>query len=114
MTTFAIALAGQLTAERVAKPGWWIPYAASGLVLLVTMCGTYYLCWALDRRDRHNGDSDDDAGGGGGGARRRDGPTPPRGAPDTDPEWWPEFERQFAHHVACCVAAGARATDPSA
>ena len=78
------------------------------------MCGTYYLCWALDRRDRHNGDSDDDAGGGAaelGGEMAR----PRRGVrPDTDPEWWPEFERQFAHHVACCVAAGARATDPSA
>jgi hypothetical protein len=106
MTTVAIVLAGGLTSERVAKPGAWITYVVAGLVLLGAMCATYYLCYVLDRRaqdGRDSGDGDDE---GGGGTHRGRGPTPPKDSPGTDPEWWPEFERQFAHHVGCRVHAG--------
>src|SRR4051812_45994385 len=45
-----------------------------------------------------DGGSDDGGGGGGGGTRRHPpGPSPGCGS---DPEWWPEFEREFAAHVA--------------
>jgi hypothetical protein len=103
--TFAIALAGNFTTERVAKPGSWLADVISGLVLLSAMCGTYYLCCVLDRRDQHGGDSSD-GDDGGGGTHRAGGPTPPQDSPDTDPEWWPEFEQQFAHHVGRRIDAG--------
>jgi hypothetical protein len=49
-----------------------------------------------DHRDGADGDSG--PGGGGRGPRREgpDGPQPSGG----DPEWWPEFERQFDEYVA--------------
>lgn len=97
--TVAIALTGNLTAEQAAKPGSWIAYAAAGLVLLGTICGTYYLCCVLDRRDQNRRDSAEGDGEGGGGAKRGGGRTPPKAPSGTDPEWWPEFERQFADHV---------------
>jgi len=42
---------------------------------------------------------DDSGGGGGGSGRDPDTPRPGGGAGD-DPEWWPDFERQFAEYVA--------------
>jgi hypothetical protein len=49
-----------------------------------------------DRRaTRRRGDDDDNDFRGGGGGR---GPDAPHG-PESDPEWWPEFERQFADYT---------------
>jgi hypothetical protein len=45
---------------------------------------------------RRRGDDDDTDFGGGGGRRGPKAPNDPEG----DPAWWPEFERQFAAHVA--------------
>jgi hypothetical protein len=56
--------------------------------------------------DGHDPGSD---GGGPGWRRRRR----PRKPPPHDPAWWPEFERQFAEHVAA-QAARARATSQRA
>jgi hypothetical protein len=76
----------------------WTADVISGLVVLVFACGPLYLWWILGRRQPGQGDSNDGDDGGGGGGRRRD-RTPPKGSPNTDPEWWPEFERDFAAHV---------------
>ena len=43
------------------------------------------------------GDDGDDGSDGGGPGRRRPAPGRPPSAP---PDWWPEFEREFADHVA--------------
>ena len=51
---------------------------------------------APTRPRRDEGDGDSGRGGGPGGPRRPRGDPP---EPDSDPAWWPEFERQFAAHV---------------
>jgi hypothetical protein len=108
MTSLAIALAGALAADRRAGSGSWLAYVVSVLVLLGAMCGTYYLCVVLDRRARDRGDSTEGDGEGGGGAKRGGGRVPPKPPSGTDPEWWPEFERQFADHVRCRIDPGAQ------
>jgi hypothetical protein len=106
MMSLAITLAGVLAADRRAGSGPWLAYVVSGLVLLGAMCGTYYVCVVLARRDGE--DSTEGDGEGGGGAKRRGGRVPPKPPFGTDPEWWPEFERQFEDHVRCRVDPGAQ------
>ena len=74
--------------------GWSTTFACVvGILLVVT--GFVIACIGRPH-GRRGGDADADSGsGGGGGSRRPDGPRPPGG----DPQWWPEFERQFAAHV---------------
>jgi hypothetical protein len=55
------------------------------------------LAVAVARRVRRD-DGEDEAGGEGGGGNDRL-PRPPD-APAGEPDWWPEFERAFAAHVA--------------
>jgi hypothetical protein len=50
-----------------------------------------YLAHHLDEPD-----DDDDREDGGGGGRR---PTPPGPRSSPEPDWWPEFERQFAAYM---------------
>ena len=79
--------------------------AALSIALLIT--AALSVCWSL-RRDRGGSDNDDDDGrDGGGGSGRRD-RTPPNRPPDTEPEWWPEFERQFAAYAARRLTSGKR------
>jgi hypothetical protein len=91
-----LASAAILGTRRAAGSDPWFAYVASILVVLVVVCGPVYLWWALGRWDKGGGDSGDDGGDGDGGSRVRGRRTPPKGPPDTDPAWWPEFERQFA------------------
>jgi hypothetical protein len=59
----------------------------------------FALCVIVDR-SRPVDDSD-----GGGGRDGGSGPPMPKGpAPGAQPDWWPEFERQFAAHVAAASA----------
>jgi len=53
------------------------------------------------RRGGSRGPDEEDGGDGGpGGWGRRRGPRPPRDLPPgCGPDWWPEFERQFAAYV---------------
>ena len=74
----------------------WIGYVASVLVLLGFIFGAPCL-WAWAIRGWQPGDDSDDGGNGGGGWPRR--PTPPTRPTDSDPPWWPEFERDFAAYV---------------
>lgn len=76
-----------------AAPGWeWIlcvglffAFVGAGISVMV------YLARHLDEPD-----DDDDRDNGGGGGRRPD-PPGPRSSPE--PDWWPEFERQFASYL---------------
>jgi hypothetical protein len=45
------------------------------------------------------GDHDDGEGGGGGGGRRGPRRPEPRPSLPDDPEWWPQFERDFAEYL---------------
>lgn len=65
------------------------------LVLAVASLDVW-LCVGMIRSLRSRGDDEDDDGGG-----RRRGPDRPRLGPTEDPEWWPEFEREFAEYAAC-------------
>jgi hypothetical protein len=73
--------------------GWWTTFACAVAILLV-VAGIVIVC--IGRPHGRGGEADADWGsGGGGGSRRPDGPRPAGG----DPQWWPEFEQQFAAHV---------------
>src|SRR5689334_5704542 len=85
-------------AGRAAGSTGWISYVASVVVLVGFVVGApCFWVWPV-RRWGLGGDGFDDGDGGGGGGQGR-GPTPPSRPPDTDPEWWPEFEHQFAVYV---------------
>src|SRR4051794_16900653 len=72
-------------------------------VLLIALAlGLLVVLLRLARREGESGPEDDgtgDDGGGGGGGTRRHPPSPSPGC-GSDPDWWPEFEREFAAHVA--------------
>jgi len=96
MTTVGIMFAAIGRAEGSAS---WIGVVACALILLAFMSGIICLAVCSVRGWKPPGDgSDDDDGGGGGGGGGVD-LTPPNRSPDADPEWWPEFERQFAAYV---------------
>ena len=56
-----------------------------------------HLSRILQRRERPD-DTDESDSGGGGGSRKDPRPKAPGGG--GEPAWWPEFERQFAEHLA--------------
>src|SRR3954454_17190518 len=60
-----------------------------GIVVVLVLFVTFVAWWA------RRGGSDDPGDGGGGGG----GGNPPEPGP-SGPSWWPEFEREFAEHVA--------------
>jgi len=96
MTTPEIMLAAS---GRTGQSVSWIGLVACAVILLAFMAGIIWLAaWSVRGSmvfGEGSGDGDDEAGGGGWGLD----PTPPNRSPDTDPEWWPEFERQFAAYV---------------
>lgn len=58
-----------------------------------------WLCFAVGRLVKPgDGSEGDDGEGGEGWGRRGPDPGSPR-PPSEDPEWWPEFEREFGDHV---------------
>jgi hypothetical protein len=76
----------------------WITCVASVIVLVGFIAGApWFGAWSVRRRKPGGGGSDEGYGGGGGGGGGA--PTPPNRPPDADPEWWPDFERQFAAYV---------------
>ncbi len=79
----------------------WAPTIVAIAMPLIALA----LLWL--RRGEGPDDSDDGGGGGGGGR----GPSAPRRPPPAGPVWWPEFERQFADHVAR-LAERRRSTTP--
>jgi hypothetical protein len=72
----------------------FVVLAACALVVLVLL----WLALVAIHAPRHDDDDGHWWGWGGGGSRRPD-PEGPR-SPNRDPDWWPEFEQQFAAYVA--------------
>jgi hypothetical protein len=96
----AFALTGNLGGEPAAgSAAPWVVYVTAGLIFLAIACEAIYIRWMIERGEKGRGNSSDDDGGGGGGIGRGQDLIPPKGSPGADPEWWPEFERQFAAQV---------------
>jgi hypothetical protein len=76
-------------------PAWTVALIA-GIVVLTLVGAAWLVIIAFRQRPQHEDDDDANPGfGGGGSGRPPDGPC----GPGSEPEWWPEFERQFAAHV---------------
>jgi hypothetical protein len=75
------------------------------LIVLIVMVGQ-------PPTDRRHGNGGDSGSGGGGRGPRGEGPDgpPPTGH---DPEWWPEFERQFAEYVTSTIRTSSQAATRS-
>jgi hypothetical protein len=94
-----------LYAAVVGTGGLMIPAAERQLPLPVCALGiAFALAFAglIDfiRPDQGHGPEDHNDDGGGGGWP----PPPPRGCAPRDPEWWPDFEREFWAHVSVGAA----------
>lgn len=88
--SFALAITGVMFAAPMSVPEWTRVVAVVAMV-----AGFYALIAALDSIGGAPGGGDDDHGHG------PDTPTGRDGGPGSlEPEWWPEFERQFAGYVA--------------
>lgn len=99
---FAVALG------VVAMDGETLSASTMALLVLGTAVGwvldATWLCFAVNRlaSPDHGGESDEGEGGGG---WHRPGPDPGRPSPPSeDPDWWPEFEREFRAHAAAYQA----------
>ena len=96
-TSFALlrAAGSTTTHHATAATSWESGLAVAVLVMLVLAGVTLAV---LRMPPYPGGDEDADSGPGRGGSGR----WPPAGPrqPEGEPEWWPEFERQFAAHVA--------------
>jgi hypothetical protein len=65
--------------------------------LVAIACAAFCIWRVIELREKGSGDSSDDDDWGG--TRRGQDLISPKGSPGADPEWWPEFERQFAEHI---------------
>ncbi len=91
----AVSLLSAIAPE--AHPSSPSPWSYAFVIGLSLAAGGVDL-WLFVRtiRSRHSGgDDEDDAGGGG-----LMGPSSPSPRPSEDPDWWPEFERQFGEYAS--------------
>src|SRR5947207_3124214 len=94
LLTFAQMVIGQGVAGRpVAATGPGLIGALISLLVFLA-AGIWVIVYVARHPDDPGGDGD---GGWGGGGGRYPPPHSPRTGPE--PDWWPEFERQFAEHV---------------
>jgi hypothetical protein len=76
------------------SPNWLaVTVVVTSCVLMFVIATTV---GRLRQPHRHRDDDDNDFRGGGGHGSGPDVPSGPQG----EPAWWPQFERQFAAHVA--------------
>ncbi len=101
IATFAFVCAWLITAafDAARAPAWTMYTGGAVIVASIVMLIASLHLWtqAGDGREsepEHRGDE------GGGGLRRHWPDAPQDGGGGSDPSWWPEFERQFASHVA--------------
>jgi hypothetical protein len=94
----AIAHAARSSSHGGAPANDWVAVILVSIASVVIIFAVATTVAGLRPRHQRHGDDDDhdfrDGGAGGG-----PGPGAPRG-PEGDQAWWPEFERQFAAHVA--------------
>jgi hypothetical protein len=96
--TAAVVSAALVHAAGAAGSSSWIACVAPVVLLVGFIFGApQFGAWLIPRWQRSDDDPDDGDGDGGGGHGAD--PTPPTHPPASDPEWWPEFEREFAAHV---------------
>jgi hypothetical protein len=96
--TIAIAHAGWSAGHGAAPVINWVAVMSVTIASVVMILGIATTAAGLRRPHQRHSD-DDDADFRGDGGPGGPGPDAPRG-PEGDPAWWPEFERQFAAHVA--------------
>ena len=88
--------AGSSPAHHAMAAASWETGLAVVIMVMLVLAG---VTLAVLRMPRYpGGDEDSDSGPGRGGPGRW--PPPGPRTPEGEPEWWPEFERQFAAHVA--------------
>ena len=108
--TRAPAWAAHYAHSASTTPTWVAAVEVVACVLFV-VCVVWLLAAGSGPAGLHDGEDDLESGaggGGGGGGGPSSGPDG-RDAPGGEPAWWPEFERQFAAHVAARTAGvGAR------
>src|SRR5690348_10320078 len=85
--------------EVVAHPAGSAAWPGSVSILLLLAIAAICVLFLWPEVRRSDGGTDDSDEGGSGGDDWGGGPTPPCPPPDTDPAWWPEFEREFAAYV---------------
>jgi hypothetical protein len=93
LTSFASAWTLAFLMAETRTPSW--RGVASTLAIVISLV----LLIAVGQRAMPS-DSEGGDGDGGGGPGRRPPDRPNDGGGPTDPAWWPEFERDFARHVA--------------
>jgi hypothetical protein len=86
------------TAHGAATTASWETGLAIGVAFLVMACVAAIVVLVPKRPPGHDSDEGGGSGPGGGGPGPWR-PVAPR-RPDGDPDWWPEFEQQFAAHVS--------------
>lgn len=84
--------------HRATATGTWETSLAIGVAFLVMACMAAIVVLVPTRSPGHESDEEGGSGPGGEGPGRWR-PDPPR-PPDGDPDWWHEFEQQFAAHVS--------------
>jgi hypothetical protein len=80
----------------------WLGFVVAAVPVCACLGLGVWLIVATGREDsdEDGGDNGDGEGGGGGGGRRGPRhPEPGPSLPDDDPEWWPQFERDFADYL---------------
>jgi hypothetical protein len=93
---FAFAWLTAAALDTMRAPSWTIFLGGAVIVVtIVAMAASLHL-WARETDDGDQQRGEDD--GGGPWRRAPDGPNPRGGG--SEPEWWPEFERQLAAYVS--------------
>lgn len=90
-------------AFALTSPGLMAASSAPEWTRIIAVCAMFLaFCAVASVVSPISGPSDDDGSGGltGGDWDPRSPETPPGGTDDSDPDWWPEFEREFANYVA--------------
>jgi hypothetical protein len=101
ISTFAFACAWMITAvfDAMRAPDWTIFMGGAVIVVSIVVVIATLHRWTQagdggETRPGHRGDE------GGGGPRRHWPDAPEPGGGDSDPSWWPEFERRLSLYVA--------------
>jgi hypothetical protein len=100
IATVAFVCAWLLAAvfEALRAPGWTMLVGAAVIVFSIFVIVVNLHLWARGADSGETGPGRRDDHGGGGPRRPR--PGPQDGGGDSDPSWWPEFERRLAFYVA--------------